>query len=111
MAILTQDGNIVNSMTVAIGVLTVVLGVHYFSGTKVHPKEPKVVRPWIPVIGHLLGMALQGGRYVKRLGFVKLHLPPCIVDLQCVLDYFTVPTPSSLCPFQVHDFTLSRNRP
>jgi hypothetical protein len=51
-----------------IGGLTLLLTVYYVSGLKAHPKEPKVIRPWIPVVGHLVGMALHGGRYVKRLG-------------------------------------------
>ena len=35
------------------------------------PREPPVVAPIIPIpfVGHLLGMALQGGRYVKSLGY------------------------------------------
>lgn len=68
MALLTQFANV---STLALGVVTIVLAIHHFTGAKVHPKEPKVVRPWIPVVGHLIGMALQGGRYVKGLGFVN----------------------------------------
>jgi len=39
-----------------------------FSSRKSHPNEPTVIPPWIPFIGHLVGMALHGGRYVKKLG-------------------------------------------
>jgi hypothetical protein len=70
MAILSQDGNMNIASAIGIGLVTILVGLHYSSGIKVHPKEPRVIRPWIPVIGHLLGMALLGGRYVKRLGFV-----------------------------------------
>ena len=35
---------------------------------KTHPDEPPVIPSAVPFVGHLLGMALQGGRYVKNLG-------------------------------------------
>ena len=70
MAILASDGAFLSATTLAIGALTALVAVHIFSGMKVHPQEPRIVQPWIPVIGHLIGMALQGGRYTKRLGFV-----------------------------------------
>ncbi|EHK24958.1 uncharacterized protein TRIVIDRAFT_134374, partial [Trichoderma virens Gv29-8] len=54
--------------TVIIGLLSLTFALRYTSGKKVHPSEPTVVQPWIPLIGHLLGMAVHGGRYIKRLG-------------------------------------------
>ncbi len=35
---------------------------------KKHPDEPPIIAPGIPYVGHLLGMALKGGRYVKGIG-------------------------------------------
>jgi hypothetical protein len=35
---------------------------------KIHSNEPTVIAPKLPFIGHLLGMAMYGGKYVKNLG-------------------------------------------
>lgn len=51
-----------------VGLLTVIIILARISATRVHPNEPKVIHPWVPFIGHLLGMAVYGGKYVKRLG-------------------------------------------
>lgn len=59
-----------NSTAIVLGLLTLFLALRYVSNRKIHPSEPKVLPPWIPFIGHLLGMAWEGGRYVKRLGLV-----------------------------------------
>lgn len=58
----------INSATIIIGLLTLSFALRYLSGRKLHPSEPTVVQPWIPIIGHLLGMVVHGGRYIKRLG-------------------------------------------
>lgn len=55
---------------VGVGALTVFCALYLNSRRKWHPKEPTVLPPWIPFVGHLLGMALQGGRYIKRIGYV-----------------------------------------
>lgn len=47
--------------------LVLVVPVVYFSGGKRHPQEPPIIQPWVPVIGHLLGMLMEGGHYVKRI--------------------------------------------
>lgn len=36
---------------------------------KIHPHEPTVVPPKIPFVGHVLGMVLHGGKYVKTIGY------------------------------------------
>lgn len=54
--------------TVTAGILALALILRYTSGQKLHPSEPIVIQPWIPLIGHLMGMALHGGRYIKQLG-------------------------------------------
>ncbi|KAJ8133009.1 hypothetical protein O1611_g616 [Lasiodiplodia mahajangana] len=57
----------------------------YQSATqKLDTKEPPVIAPVIPFIGHILGMALHGGKYIKNLGTRNRHLP-----------IFTLPVPGS----------------
>ncbi len=69
------DSALTGAATVILGAVTLCLALRYASGRKLHPSEPTVVPPWIPFIGHLLGMALHGGRYIKRLGYV-MTCPP-----------------------------------
>lgn len=38
------------------------------SAQKLDPKEPTVIASGIPFVGHILGMALYGGKYIKNLG-------------------------------------------
>lgn len=68
MALLDIEAWPISLTSVTIGVLTLSFVLRYTSGRKLHPSEPTVVQPWIPLIGHLLGMAIHGGRYIKRLG-------------------------------------------
>ncbi|SPO02689.1 uncharacterized protein DNG_05362 [Cephalotrichum gorgonifer] len=51
---------------------------------KIHPDEPTVVPPTIPIVGHLLGMAFHGGKYVKTIGLAHKDVP-----------IFTLPVPMS----------------
>lgn len=59
--------------TVTAGFLALAFILRYTSGKKLHPSEPIVIQPWVPLIGHLMGMALHGGRYIKQLG-LELNL-------------------------------------
>lgn len=68
MAIFDIEAWPINLNTVTVSLLTLAFVLRYTSGKKLHPSEPTVVQPWVPLIGHLLGMAMQGGRYIKRLG-------------------------------------------
>ncbi|KAL7811470.1 cytochrome P450 [Trichoderma aethiopicum] len=68
MALFDIENGPINSATIIIGLLTLSFALRYLSGRKLHPSEPTVVQPWIPIIGHLLGMVVHGGRYIKRLG-------------------------------------------
>ncbi len=55
--------------TVVIAVLsTLYLALYRLQTIKKHPDEPPIVAASVPFVGHLLGMALQGGRYIKGLG-------------------------------------------
>ncbi|UKZ59759.1 uncharacterized protein TrAtP1_001056 [Trichoderma atroviride] len=54
--------------TVTAGFLALAFILRYTSGKKLHPSEPIVIQSWVPLIGHLMGMALHGGRYIKQLG-------------------------------------------
>ncbi|KAK4242789.1 cholesterol 7-alpha-monooxygenase [Achaetomium macrosporum] len=51
---------------------------------KAHPDEPPIIPSAVPFVGHLLRMALQGGRYVKNLGLRNPDKP-----------IFTLPVPRS----------------
>ncbi|KAL7790441.1 cytochrome P450 [Trichoderma ceciliae] len=68
MALFDIEAWSINLATITIGLLTLSFALRYTSGKKLHPSEPTVIQPWIPLIGHLLGMAMHGGRYIKRLG-------------------------------------------
>jgi hypothetical protein len=37
------------------------------SSKKLDPREPPVIPPTIPYVGHLIGMGLSGSRYFKNL--------------------------------------------
>lgn len=56
--------------TAAIVVLTLYLVLYKLQTAKAHPNEPPIVASGVPFVGHLLGMALKGGRYIKQIGFV-----------------------------------------
>ncbi|GAP91250.2 putative cytochrome P450 [Rosellinia necatrix] len=58
--------------------------VYWYSTQKWDVKEPPVIASGIPFIGHLIGMAIYGGRYIKDLGIRNRHLP-----------IFTLPVPRS----------------
>ncbi|KAI1654811.1 cytochrome P450 [Daldinia decipiens] len=64
--------------------ITVYFVAYQLSSRKTDPREPPVIAPAIPLVGHLLGMALLGGRYVKNLGIRNRQLP-----------IFTLPVPGS----------------
>ncbi|KAJ2985007.1 hypothetical protein NUW58_g5764 [Xylaria curta] len=67
----------------AIIAITYVL-MYQYSARKLDAKEPVVVSSAVPFIGHLLGMALHGGKYTKNLGIRNRNLP-----------VFTLPVPGS----------------
>lgn len=60
----SENGLVTNA---AIALVTV-LFVYRYAARKIHPKEPSVVAPRVPFVGHLIGMAMHGGKYVKNLG-------------------------------------------
>jgi len=49
-------------------VSTMYLVLYRLQTVKKHPDEPPIIASAVPYVGHLLGMALQGGRYVKGIG-------------------------------------------
>jgi hypothetical protein len=57
------------AVAAVVGFATIVFIIGRLSARKVHPNEPEVIAPWFPLIGHLLGMAFRGGKYVKQLGY------------------------------------------
>ncbi|KAF3054818.1 25-hydroxycholesterol 7-alpha-hydroxylase [Daldinia childiae] len=70
--------------TAIVAAITVYFIAYQLSSRKIDPREPPVIAPAIPLIGHLLGMALLGGRYIKNLGIRNQQLP-----------IFTLPVPGS----------------
>ncbi|KAK3292552.1 cytochrome P450, partial [Chaetomium fimeti] len=68
---------------VALLVTTYVL-IYRWQLVKIHPDEPPIVPSTVPFVGHLLGMALLGGKYVKNLGLRNPDKP-----------IFTLPVPRS----------------
>lgn len=58
-------------VTGAVIILTLYLVLYKLQTVKSHPNEPPIVASGIPFVGHLLGMGLKGGRYIKQIGFVS----------------------------------------
>ncbi|KAI0888199.1 cytochrome P450 [Annulohypoxylon maeteangense] len=69
---------------ILIPILTIIIVIQSYSQRKLNPREPTVLAPAIPVIGHIIGMAIFGGRYIKNLGIRHRDLP-----------IFTLPVPGS----------------
>ncbi|KAB5566431.1 cytochrome P450 [Coniochaeta sp. 2T2.1] len=65
-------------------ILTLYLLLHHLQSSPHHPGEPPILPSRLPFLGPLVGMALQGGRYLKHLGLSHPHLP-----------IFTLPVPFS----------------
>jgi hypothetical protein len=42
---------------------------------KMDPREPPLLRPWIPFVGHLIGMLQYHQRYFEKLRFVTRRHP------------------------------------
>ncbi|KAI1826749.1 cytochrome P450 [Xylaria intraflava] len=68
-----------------ISIIVVAYAIMYrYSTQKLDAREPLIITSGIPFIGHLLGMALHGGKYIKNLGLRNIHHP-----------IFTLPVPGS----------------
>ncbi|KAK4044260.1 cholesterol 7-alpha-monooxygenase [Parachaetomium inaequale] len=76
-------GNNTAVATIAILLTSYVL-LYRWQLVKADPDEPPIIPSAVPFVGHLLGMALQGGRYVKNLGLRHPDKP-----------IFTLPVPRS----------------
>jgi hypothetical protein len=48
--------------------MVVIISSFYLSSAKLHPQEPPVITSVVPFVGHLLGMIVNGGRYIKSIG-------------------------------------------
>ncbi|KAI1494949.1 cytochrome P450 [Biscogniauxia mediterranea] len=70
--------------TCVVTLITAYAILYQLSCRQLDPREPPVIASPIPYVGHLLGMAFQGGRYVKNLGIRNRQLP-----------IFTLPVPNS----------------
>ncbi|KAJ7287262.1 cytochrome P450 [Mycena rebaudengoi] len=72
------------ALSVAAIVSTLYLLLYRLQTAKNHPNEPPIVASWIPFLGPLLGMVLEGGRHVKSIGLRHRDKP-----------IFTLPVPRS----------------
>ncbi|XXG95684.1 hypothetical protein Hte_001953 [Hypoxylon texense] len=70
--------------TAVVVILATYFIAYQLSSRKIDPREPPVIVPIIPIVGHILGMASLGGRYIKNLGLRNRNLP-----------IFTLPVPAS----------------
>lgn len=55
-------------ITAVAGICTVLYLLYRVGAAKIHPNEPTVIPPKVPFVGHLLGMTIHGGKYVKTTG-------------------------------------------
>ncbi|KAI0021806.1 cytochrome P450 [Xylariomycetidae sp. FL0641] len=62
-------------VTCAAAVITLYAVAYQLCTRKHDPNEPHVVAPLIPYVGHLLGMAIYGGKYMKGLGLRNRNFP------------------------------------
>ncbi|ORY62498.1 uncharacterized protein BCR38DRAFT_467111 [Pseudomassariella vexata] len=67
-----------------VALVTIYFVTYQLSSRKIDPQEPPIISPKIPVVDHLLGMAIFGGRFSKNTGIRNKHAP-----------VFTLPVPSS----------------
>ncbi|KAH8903445.1 cytochrome P450, partial [Coniochaeta sp. PMI_546] len=65
-------------------ILTLYLALYRLQTRPRHPNEPPILPSRLPFVGPLVGMALQGGRYLKQIGLRNRQLP-----------IFTLPVPFS----------------
>ena len=63
---------------------------------KVDPREPPVIYPKIPLVGHMIGMLTEGMTYYKNLQSVLL--PGAMLLLLTTLAAKHMDTPFSHCP-------------
>nr|GAT52239.1 cytochrome P450 [Mycena chlorophos] len=73
-----------NLTAFAVVLTTLYLVLYRLQTTKAHADEPPIIAPAIPFIGHLLGMLVYGGRYIKGIGLRNLDK-----------GIFTLPVPFS----------------
>ena len=71
--------------TVAAVALTFYLILYRLQTVKSHPDEPPIIPSAVPYVGHLLGMALKGGRYIKQIGLVPQRVTQCLTIFCCAV--------------------------
>jgi hypothetical protein len=57
--------------TTALGAIALAIAIsvfiHNLARVKIDPREPPVVHPKIPLLGHLIGMLIEGPSYIKKV--------------------------------------------
>ena len=48
--------------------IAIYLFLYHYQSARLHPDEPPIIPSRIPFVGHMLGMGVHGGSYVKNLG-------------------------------------------
>ncbi len=70
--------------TAAVVLAALYAAAYQLQRAKSNAREPPIITSYIPFVGHLLGMAVEGGRYCKSLGLAHRDKP-----------IFTLPVPGS----------------
>lgn len=60
-------------LTILAVILCVGILISHSFRIKVDPREPPVVYPKAPFIGHIIGMVREGPLYLRRLGYVRIR--------------------------------------
>ena len=70
--VLPENGK--TPLTVLAFILCIGILASHLLGIKVDPREPPVVYPKVPFIGHIIGMVREGPLYLQRLGYVQSNI-------------------------------------
>jgi hypothetical protein len=60
-------------LTILAVILCVGILISHSLRIKVDLREPPVVYPKVPFIGHIIGMVREGPLYLRRLGYVRIR--------------------------------------
>ena len=74
----------------AMTLLVLAVGIALLRPTKLDRREPPLIHPSIPLIGHAIGMLRHGNFYLKNLACVLLSTPyltPHTIDCPSAKEY------------------------
>ncbi|KAK3682491.1 cytochrome P450 [Podospora appendiculata] len=99
--------NTSTAITVAIVAISVYLALYWMQTRKAHPDEPPIVASPVPFVGHILGMAIWGGRYIKSIGARNSDKPIFTLPISPRSRIYIVTDPSLAAAVQRASRTLS----